>query len=74
MEGHVVITIFEWKGRWRWYADRVMPAPRSRVARRTRLRSDTSQGEGFRSPQEALREAATYLRSVAADLELGITP
>jgi len=61
MEFQVVVHVFEWKGRWHWYAEAVHPTPRKKFARRVRLASDTSQGEGMDSALACFSQAAEYL-------------
>lgn len=64
MEQSLHCVVFEWRGRWHWRAEFVYPTPRSKVARRVHLRSDSSQGEGLGSRDEALAELARWLLDV----------
>lgn len=65
MDGSVIVKVFEWRGRFHWYAVREYPTPRSRVARRVRLRSDSTAGEGFATLHEAMLECVEWMQVVA---------
>lgn len=70
MKDRLNAVVFEWRGDWHAYVERVAPAPDHRVPRRTRLMSQSwRRSSGVTDEQEAIRALIGTLESVLTRLE-----